>query len=59
MSGKLSAEMMKMRLVVRKACGGMDYIKLGRKSIQYSELNTCTFTDCVKAITFSKTFSAL
>jgi hypothetical protein len=56
MSGKLSAEIMKMRLIVRKVCGGMDYIKLGQKSAQYSAFNACTFIACVKVIKFSNTF---
>ena len=38
MSGKLSAELLIMRLAVRKVCGGMDFIKWGRKSVQYSGL---------------------
>ena len=32
-TGNLSAEMMIMSVVVRKVCGGMDFIKLGRNSI--------------------------
>jgi hypothetical protein len=56
MNEKLSAEMMKMRLIVRKVCGGMDYIKLGRKIVHCSALNACTFTDFVKVIKFSNTF---
>jgi hypothetical protein len=31
-SGKLSTEMVIMSLVVRKLCGGMDFIKLGRSA---------------------------
>jgi hypothetical protein len=30
--GRLSAEMVIMSLVVRKLCGGMDFIKLGRSA---------------------------